>query len=87
MEVSWGVGTGCADGAGSNPGTDGAAGALQIDVQTRRQEGSHAFQGDTAARGGVCDPGAMTGSFLVARLHVDLQRVASAVCSPPRLGV
>jgi hypothetical protein len=23
----------------------------------------------------------MTGSFLVARLHVDLQRVASAVCS------
>jgi hypothetical protein len=23
---------------------------------------------------------AMTGSFLVARLHVDLQRVASAVC-------
>jgi len=22
----------------------------------------------------------MTGSFLVARLHVDLQRVASAVC-------
>jgi hypothetical protein len=23
----------------------------------------------------------MTGSYLVARLHVDLQRVASAVCS------
>jgi hypothetical protein len=33
----------------------------------------------------MCDPGAMTGSFsgayLTARLHVDLQRVASAVCS------
>jgi len=29
----------------------------------------------------------MTGSFLVARLHVDLQRVASAVCSLPRPGL
>jgi hypothetical protein len=29
----------------------------------------------------------MTGSFLVARLHVDLQRVASAVCLAPRPGV
>jgi hypothetical protein len=29
----------------------------------------------------MCDAGAMTGSFLVARLHVDLQRVSSAVCS------
>jgi hypothetical protein len=29
----------------------------------------------------------MTGSFLVARLHVDLQRVASAVCSPSRPGL
>jgi hypothetical protein len=28
----------------------------------------------------------MIGSFLVARLHVDLQRTASAVCSAPRTG-
>jgi hypothetical protein len=31
--------------------------------------------------GNLWDDLRMTGSFLVARLHVDLQRVASAVCS------
>lgn len=34
----------------------------------------------------MCDPGCMTGTFLVARLHVDLQRTSSAVCSAPRTG-
>ena len=42
----------------------------------------------TAARGRTCDPGRVTRrdsgqDVLVARLHVDLQRVASAVCLRP----
>jgi hypothetical protein len=63
-------------------GTDGAAGALQVDVQPRRQEGTHGVKGGTGPAGlPLCDPGRVIGTYLVARLHVDLQRVSSAVCS------
>jgi len=45
-------------------------------MQAARQDGGHmiSVRRSTYAL-------AMTGSFLVARLHVDLQRVTSAACS------
>ena len=54
-------------------------------MTTGREHGGHDGKGGTAtgklARRDVWDDQDMTGSFLVARLHVDLQRTASAVCS------
>ena len=54
-------------------------------MTTGREHGRHALQGGTGPRrlapGDVWDDTTMTGSFLVARLHVDLQRTSSAVCS------
>jgi hypothetical protein len=47
-------------------------------MQAARQERGHARSLRAAP---VWDDLPMTGSYLVARLHVDLQRVASAVCS------
>ncbi len=69
-------------GRGSAPGTHRAAGALQVDVQSRRQQRTHGVKGGTGAAGApLCDPGKVIDTWLVARLHVDLQRVSSAVCS------
>lgn len=54
-------------------------------MTTGREHGRHVIQGGTGprrrARRDVWDDQGMTGSFLVARLHVDLQRTSSAVCS------
>jgi len=52
-----------------------------------RQHSTHVLQPGTAHPSGglracLWEPGSMTSQFLVARLHVDLQRVSSAVCSP-----
>jgi hypothetical protein len=54
-------------------------------MQTGCEQG-HALQTRTSAPKGdggtvLCDDLTMTRSYLVARLHVDLQRVSSAVCS------
>ena len=54
-------------------------------MTTGREHGGHVGKGGTAARRAarwdMWDDNVMTGLFLVARLHVDLQRTASAVCS------
>jgi hypothetical protein len=54
-------------------------------VQTRCEQG-HGLKSRSSGPAGdaasvLCDHLTMTRSYLVARLHVDLQRVSSAVCS------
>ena len=47
-------------------------------MQAAREDSGH---GGKPSPAWLWDDLSMTGSHLVARLHVDLQRVASAVCS------
>jgi hypothetical protein len=46
-------------------------------MQAAREDSGHGAKPTSI----MCENLPMTGSYLVARLHVDLQRVASAVCS------
>ncbi len=51
-------------------------------MQALGEDSGHGLQPTSAGtRGALWKTGGMVCSYLVARLHVDLQRVASAVCS------
>ena len=49
-------------------------------MTTGREDDGHTSSVAQEGPGGLWDDGYMTGTPLVARLHVDLQRVASAAC-------